>query len=389
MNFSIKKLSMHNFRNWSNCTISHQSGSVVVCGPSGSGKTSIMEAISMLGPGKGLRCVHYADMVHRVVDGGLCSMGGDVDDSAARIYDRWSVAAHVSVGDDEYVLRVAYSGGHRTVVVDDKRVRTLGELQKSLDMLWLPPNFVHDFCRYPVYRVKFLDRIIGLFERVHVSNLRRYGFLAKSRLCALCNHTEETVLDVIETELAELWVEIADTRNRFVAMLNEYAGRREFARSIDVEMRCAAKLVLSISSNRSSVDRICHELFRRHRSTDFRYKRTTVGIWTYDFVICCGPVPIVSLSFGERSLIAFKLLCLVMKIKVMHEQKLPVLLIDDLLSRGLDQLCRRRIYSSIAGGGLADGAEMWMSDTEPGALPNFSGLEVFQCDALQRLAAVS
>jgi Recombinational DNA repair ATPase (RecF pathway) len=78
--FTITKISLNNFRNYSDLELFSNKSPVVIIGENGSGKTNILEAISFLAPGKGLRSVKYEDVTHK--SNKLCwSVSAIIDDT--------------------------------------------------------------------------------------------------------------------------------------------------------------------------------------------------------------------------------------------------------------------------------------------------------------------
>ena len=122
-------------------------------GHNGAGKTNILEAISLLTPGKGLRSVRLSDVARR--------MGEDV-------HPLWSVAAEVQspVGISKIGTGMVEGSERRQVRIDGRTTSKQAELGEVFRCLWLTPVQDRLFCGDPAARRRFLDRIVATFDRI-------------------------------------------------------------------------------------------------------------------------------------------------------------------------------------------------------------------------------
>ena len=139
---TLTRFSLAQFRSWSRLDLDLDGRPVAVFGPNGSGKTNILEAVSMLAPGRGLRAAPASEQARQGLDAG------------------WRIRAAIG---DHAVETVALPGQPRSVAVDDKPVAQTA-LGRLLRILWLVPAMDRLWSDPPEARRRFLDRVtLSLF----------------------------------------------------------------------------------------------------------------------------------------------------------------------------------------------------------------------------------
>ncbi|WP_313348599.1 AAA family ATPase, partial [Paracoccus sp. (in: a-proteobacteria)] len=134
---TLTRLHLTQFRSWSRLEIEADRQPVAIHGPNGAGKTNILEAISMLSPGRGMR-------------------GGAPSDQARRGPELgWQIRAEI---DARHVLTRALPGQPREVMIDDKPSTQLA-LGRLMRVIWLTPAMDRLWTDAPEQRRRFLDRV--------------------------------------------------------------------------------------------------------------------------------------------------------------------------------------------------------------------------------------
>ena len=188
---------LHRFARWS-----FAPGITAFAGGNGAGKTSVLEAISLLQPGRGLRHAASADWARQ--DGSDKERGGGGED--------WAVAASVQRDNTEILLATGAAGGRRHYRLDGAAVAAQ-ELGNHLPQLWLTPMSERFFDDERAHRRRFLDRFAALLHRAHNEHLRAWERGARERLRLLARgRAPAPWLDGLEAGMAEHGVALARLR---------------------------------------------------------------------------------------------------------------------------------------------------------------------------------
>lgn len=133
---SLSRLSLAQFRSWPRLDLDLDDRPVAIVGPNGSGKTNILEAVSMLAPGRGIRAAPAPDQARRDVGAG------------------WRIRAQIGT---RSVETTAPPGGARVVAIDDKPAPQTA-LGRLIRVIWLVPAMDRLWVDAPETRRRFLDR---------------------------------------------------------------------------------------------------------------------------------------------------------------------------------------------------------------------------------------
>ncbi|TGQ88034.1 MULTISPECIES: DNA replication/repair protein RecF [unclassified Mesorhizobium] len=208
----ISKLTLTNFRNYATLAIDVAPGAVVFSGDNGAGKTNLLEAISFLTPGRGLRRAPYGDVAREGGDGGfalharLDGPGGEVE-----------IGTGISGGD------TAESG--RRVRINGAAARAEGMLE-WLRVVWLTPAMDSLFTGPAADRRRFLDRLVLAIDPGHGQRALDYEKAMRGRNRLLTEGSRDAGwFEAIETQMAETGVAIAAARAEMVRLLAAMIGR--------------------------------------------------------------------------------------------------------------------------------------------------------------------
>ncbi|WP_284944453.1 DNA replication/repair protein RecF [Acidisoma cladoniae] len=175
--FRLNRLDLTDFRNYGRLSWSPAARIAVISGPNGSGKTNLLEAISLLGPGRGLRQARVADFARL-----------RADDATS-----WAVAARVRAPDAVEPLIIgtgsAPDGGERRIIRLDGATVSQTELASHIAISWITPQMDRLFGEGPGGRRRFLDRLVWALDPAHARDVaahdaamtRRNRLLAEGR----------------------------------------------------------------------------------------------------------------------------------------------------------------------------------------------------------------
>ena len=203
---SVQSLKLTSYRNYASLTLALDGRPVVLTGPNGAGKTNLLEAISFLSPGRGLRRADLDEVARRPGDGA------------------WAVAATIrnASGDADLGTGVALGAegpeARRSVRVNHAPVRSTDALLEHLRVIWLTPAMDGLFTGPAAERRRFLDRAVYAIDRQHGTRVNAFEKAMRGRNKLLAEGPDHSQwLDAIETEMAELAIAIAAARREWAS----------------------------------------------------------------------------------------------------------------------------------------------------------------------------
>jgi len=218
---AINILTLTDFRSYAHARLETGGASVYLFGANGAGKTNLLEAISLLSPGKGLRGSSLAEVGRR--------MPGETVGRA------WAVAALVESGQDEPVqlgAGVETGGATRRLVRIDGETVPPGRLTDHIRPIWLTPAQDRLFLEAASERRRFFDRLVFAGEPAHASHANAYDKAQRERMRLLTDAAEAGApadavwLTALEARLAEAGSLMAQARARtLMALQTEIDGR--------------------------------------------------------------------------------------------------------------------------------------------------------------------
>ena len=351
----IEWLVLTDFRNYASLRLELDRRSVVLVGDNGAGKTNLLEAVSLLAAGHGLRRSPYSEITRAGSSNGWAV--------AARLH---SDGRAVEVGTGLAGLDEAASG--RRVRIDGRNMKGSGTLGEIAKVVWLTPAMDGLFTGSAGDRRRFIDRLIVSLHPEHRREARRYERALRQRNRAFESYQNEAGLfDGLEIEIAEAGVAIAAARLDLVSRLSGRIEERRAAVSKDLfPWACLALegLLEDQLAKQPAVE--VEDRFRAHleqsRERDRAAKRTLDGPHRSNLIVDHGPkaMPANSCSTGEqKSLLVGLVLAHMELVKDHNKGEAPLLLLDEIPAH-LDAEHRRSLFGEIA----RLGAQAWMTGTD-------------------------
>jgi len=366
----LRRLTLTNFRSYHAAQVElARPGPVVLTGPNGAGKTNLIEAISLLAPGRGLRRATLEELAFSEGDGawavnaeiegmlGLATLGTGIDPPAAE---------DVSPTRQCRVDREAV--GSATVFADHLRV------------VWLVPAMDRLFNGPASERRRFLDRLVLAVDAAHSSRVAALERSLRSRNRLLEDPKRDTHwLDAVEHETAEVAVAVAAARAETVARLAAaLAGGRdeapEFPRA-DISLDGWMEQLLPQHSATEIEDRY-RALLKDNRARDAAAGRTLDGPHLSDLKVSYAGKQIAAAdaSTGEQKALLIRLVLAHAGLIKDMTGFAPVLLLDEVIAH-LDPARRVSLYDALSG----LGAQVWMTGADPTAFGDIVGrAQVFE-----------
>ncbi len=213
----LTRLKLTDFRNYPQLSLQLDKRHVVLTGENGAGKTNLLEAVSFLSPGRGLRRAAYADVARIGADAGFTVFAA-VE----------GMAGPVEIGTS--TVDAANGGTGRKLRLNGANARSADDLLEHLRLTWLTPSMDGLFTGPASERRRFLDRQVLAIDPQHGRRVLDYERAMRSRNRLLSEgRMDPAWLDGIELQMAELGTAIALARHELVAMLSDLIadGRQE------------------------------------------------------------------------------------------------------------------------------------------------------------------
>ncbi|SOC40994.1 DNA replication and repair protein RecF [Rhizobium subbaraonis] len=203
---TIYSLKLHDFRNYASVALGLDDRHVVLTGANGAGKTNLMEAVSFLSPGRGLRRAAYADVAREGAAGGF-SVFAAIDGMQGEV----EIGTGTDTGED---------GQSRRLRLNGTTARSVDELLDHLRVVWLTPSMDGLFTGSSSDRRRFLDRLVLSLDPEHGRRAADFEKAMRGRNRLLSEpRPDARWLDALETQMAELGVAMALARRELVGLL--------------------------------------------------------------------------------------------------------------------------------------------------------------------------
>ncbi|MDX5982777.1 DNA replication/repair protein RecF [Sphingomonas echinoides] len=331
----LTRLVLTDFRNHADLAIAPGPGFVVLTGENGAGKTNVLEAVSLLAPGRGLRRASLGEMARQSGRGGF------------------GVAAEL-VGD------VAIATGTQAAAPERRIVRVQGAavaataLAEWLTVLWLTPAMDRLFVEPAGERRRFLDRLTLALSPGHAVHANRYeaAMRARNRLLGEEGPPDRDWLAALEAQMAEHGAAIDAARRATVASLGE--------RLADQPEGPFARAGLRLEGWTGGGATLATDL-AQSRARDAAAGRALVGPHRSDLAVThLGKGQAAALcSTGEQKALLLGLILAHAGLVAERTGAPPILLLDEVAAH-LDPVRRAALFERLAGTG-----QVWMTGTEP------------------------
>ncbi|MDX8520575.1 DNA replication/repair protein RecF [Mesorhizobium dulcispinae] len=333
----ISKLTLTNFRNYAGLSLELEPGAVVLSGDNGAGKTNLLEAISLLTPGRGLRRAPYADVAREGGDGGF-ALHARIEGPEGQV----EIGTGISGGDGE---------GGRRVRINGAPAKSAEDMLEWLRVVWLTPAMDGLFPGPAADRRRFLDRLVLAIDPGHGQRALDYEKAMRGRNRLLTEGSRDSGwFDAIETQMAETGVAIAAARAELVrllaAMIDKLPGSGPFPQA---DISLAGELETEIAAA-PAVD--VEERFRaalaNGRERDRAAGRTLDGPHRSDLVVRHRPksMPAELCSTGEQKALLVGIVLSHARLTGEMSGLTPILLLDEIAAH-LDAGRRAALFSIL------------------------------------------
>jgi DNA replication and repair protein RecF len=338
---SITRLSLTDFRSYADQAIVPGPGFVVLTGENGAGKTNVLEAISLLAPGRGLRAAALGEIARRDGPGGF------------------GIGARL--GEIELGTGTLADAPERRIVRINGATSSATALGDWVSLIWLTPAQDRLFGESAGARRRFLDRLVLALDPAHAHDSTRYEAAMRQRNRLLADGKPDADwLTALEAAMAVHGAAIAERRATLVAALT--------LRLADAPAGPFARAGLSLDGFVANGD-FAREL-AQGRARDAAAGRTMTGPQRQDMVVTHIDKGIAagSSSTGEQKALLIGIVLAHAELVAEAQGRRPILLLDEVAAH-LDPSRRIALFERLASGG----GQVWLTGTEPqpfGAIPH-------------------
>ncbi|HEX9947293.1 MAG TPA: DNA replication/repair protein RecF [Allosphingosinicella sp.] len=327
----LARLVLTDFRNHGDVLLAPGPGLVVLTGENGAGKTNVLEAVSLLSPGRGLRGAALSEMARTGGGGGF------------------AVAARL--GDAEIGTGASPSAPERRQVRINGAAASATSLSEWLSVLWLTPAMDRLFQEGAGGRRRFLDRLVLALEPGHAVHAARYeaAMRARNKLLGEEGPKDDAWLSALEARMAEHGAALAEKRAWTIRALGE-----RIAAAPDGPF---ARAGLKLEGGEEDLSR---EL-ARSRARDSAAGRTLVGPHRSDLVVThlAKDQPADRCSTGEQKALLLSTMLAHADLVAELAGRRPILLLDEVAAH-LDGRRRAALFERLEAGG----GQVWMTGAE-------------------------
>ncbi len=357
----LARLSLSHFRNYAEASIALTPTPVLLTGPNGAGKTNLLEAVSLLSPGRGLRRARPQEL-QRLESALPWAVAGEVETPGGR---RQLGTGRGAASDGQAAER-------RVVRIDGRNERAQSAFSAILDIIWLTPQMDGLWREGASERRRFLDRLVFAFDPAHAGRVSGYETSLRQRSRLLQEGGADAHwLAALEEGLAERGVAIAAARAQLVKRLNQ-AIREE---SLGRFPRASLTLVGALDAWLAEGSALAAEERLRQALNDSRDVDGEQGGGAY------GPqrsdlearhlerdCPAGLCSTGEQKALLVGLVLAHAHLVALERGRPPLLLLDEVAAH-LDAARRDALYDEV----LSLGLQAWLTGTEPAVFEALSG----------------
>jgi DNA replication and repair protein RecF len=350
MGASLSRLVVTDFRSYARAELTLDGRPVVFVGENGAGKTNLLEAVSLLSPGRGMRGAAYAEIARESGAGG------------------WAVAATLQTPDGPVRIGTGIepqteATRSRAVRIDGATASGSGALAQHLRIVWLTPAMDRLFLEGASERRRFLDRLVMGFDPSHGTRVNAYERALRERNRLLADDAPDGAwLGVLEEQMATHGVAVAAARVETLARLRgalDAASEAHFPRAV---IALEGELEAALASL-AAVD--VEDAFRKRlgevRGRDAAAGRALNGPHRTDLLVrhAAKDREARLCSTGEQKALLIGIVLANARLLAARGEP-PLLLLDEIAAH-LDEERRRALFDEILGLNL----QAFMTGTDP------------------------
>tara|TARA_B100000575_G_scaffold57023_1_gene42928 strand:- start:1205 stop:2293 length:1089 start_codon:yes stop_codon:yes gene_type:complete len=320
----VQNISFKNFRNFQSCKLSFNANFNILYGLNGSGKTNILEAISLLGKGRGFRNANLSSLSYKNTESFI------INSEYKYNTNLYNLKVYSQVKEEKYKKIIS--------VNNESSKDAENFIYTSISFLFFLPEMERLFLTSPNYRRNFIDKLIFSENKNYNKLINKYkiNILERSKILQSINY-DSNWIDAIEKQISGLAVEIYNSRNKQYEILNQNINMINNSKKYPFSI-----FLKNIDKFQNEYDN--EESFKKslkdNREFDKKFGGSKIGPHKSDFVtVINNKVSASDLSTGQQKTLVLMLL-LAQCSHLIHSKKTkPILLFDEICSH-LDETNR-------------------------------------------------
>lgn len=318
----ISNLKVINFRSYKELDFKSLDKNIVLVGENGSGKTNLLEALSLIAPGRGLRSSDKAKFFR-------------ISNENLNREKSWAVHLKLIHNDEMVEISTGISSSlkthnpFRTFSVNGKIIKS-SEISPYITFNWLTPQMDSIISGSESGRRKFIDRLISNFDYGHLGRLKRLEKNFRERLIILENKRyDQKWLSLIEKKISEDGIAVVESRMSFISSLDEITAcpdEKSFT-SVRMQMKGDIETYISKGSAIEAEDKF-YTFLQKNRS----FEKLAIGPNASSLVLWHGNSGMTSeyCSTGQQKAILLSLVLGYSKYLNKIFGSPPILLLDEI-----------------------------------------------------------
>ena len=360
---AVRNLRLMGFRSYENLNLDVDPVPVVLTGANGAGKTNLLEALSLLAPGRGLRQASMADFRLR---------GGDLVG--------WGISAHLETADGSIDIGTGEDDcslpGRRKVRINGDKAIGQNHLSEYLHVVWLTPQMDRLFTDSPSGKRRFFDRLVSGFYPEHARRLTAYQRCLRERMEMLRqNRIDNFWLTAVEETLSEHGVAVTAARSDVLNRLNILlqSPYESLFPKVDMELTGAVESWLA-DMPATAVEERVRAALASSRSRDSDTGRTLFGPHRTELLVrhANHDLPAEQCSTGEQKMLLVSIILAHAQAQVERTGQTPLVLLDEAMAH-LDATHRRHLIDILC----FLGVQAWLTGVEPDLFSAFAARAQF------------
>ena len=358
----VRRIMLRDFRSYSTLDMAIDRRLVVLCGENGAGKTNLLEALSLLSAGRGLRRAEFSYCARNAGAGGF-SLSVEVEEDG----ERHQLGSGWGPADGE-------GSGSRTSRIDRAPVSSSSAFSEHVRVVWLTPSMDSLFSGPASDRRRFLDRFVLAIDPSHGSRVAQFERALRGRNRLLEEGARNAPwLEAVEREAAELGVAVAAARlecvNRLQALI---AAERDDASPFPWARLALEGEVEALAANGPAIaaEDCYRAVLRDNRSRDAAAGRTTIGPHVGDLAVWHGPkdAPASSASTGEQKALLVGLVLAHARLVADMSGIVPIALLDEIAAH-FDPRRRAALFDALE----RLGGQVFLTGADPAIFADLKG----------------
>ncbi len=368
----VKRLTLTDFRNYQSLRIDAEIAPIVIYGENGSGKTNILEAISFLTPGRGLRSARLADIkrfIPQIAASNEISFISPLN---------WAVAADIYLNDEIINIATAVEKSNREVAddveatnsferrivkINEQKSSSQAELGKYFAASWITPQMDRLFRGGSQPRRAFLDRLVYAFDFEHAKRTANFEHLYREWFRLIkTGRTDNLWLSSLEEKMAAEGVAIAAARKEQITRLNAFIENEPDDVFPSVRMELSGIIENALDTKAAvEVEYDYKNLMAKQRHKVLE-NESPDGVNKTDFKVFFKKkgMPADLCSTGEQKSLLISIILAQTKCQTLHQGFAPVMLLDEVTAH-LDDVKKEALLEKIRDLNI----QAWITTTNP------------------------